>query len=546
MEYREANVSTVTQQHGSFGEYSVSTAASHRFSLPSAQEMAGLDRETIERGVPGLELMERAGVAIAQRICEAFPRAKKAIVLCGPGNNGGDGVVIARVMAERGFEVSVVLAAAQRYSVECETQLLTARAVRIFGGTPGLQLLDSGSFLPVTTPELRELLQASDIVIDALLGTGQRDAPRGPLGELVELVSAAGQPSRRYSVVAVDVPTGVDSDTGRTHTPHIVADRTIAVQCIKRGMLHFPGRSACGVIEVVDIGITGQTPVEFSLVARENVPSMVPRPPDAHKGMLGRVLVVGGSLAMPGAPMLAALGALRTGAGIVSRCVRIGWQTIPPLPEAMFEVLSGDATTLQMADVPRVVEMAGRHDVVVIGPGVGTESGTVDCIVAVLEALKARGARVIVDADALTALALRRVTLKGLSAIVTPHPGEAARLLGVTSQEVQRDRFGAVREVSRRVEAITVLKGAGSLIHDGAIGRLVAEGTPYLATPGSGDVLAGILAACAVRTRSLWEGAVLGVWLHAQAGTRAATSRRGPILASEIAEHLGTFVGEQE
>ena len=244
--------------------------------------------------------------------------------------------------------------------------------------------------------------------------------------------------------------------------------------------------------------------------------------------------------------MLAALGALRTGAGIVSRCVRRGWETIPPLPEAMFEVLSGDAPFFQSADLLSVAEMAGRYDVFVIGPGLGTDSGTADFLVGVLEVLRARSARVIVDADALNLLAMRGGTLRGLAAVVTPHPGEASRLLGVSSVEVQRDRFRAAREVAQRVEAITVLKGAGSLIHDGKAGSLVAEGTPYLATPGSGDVLAGILAACAVRTRSLWDAAVLGVWLHAMAGRAAAEHRRGPILASEIAEHLGVFVGARE
>jgi hydroxyethylthiazole kinase-like uncharacterized protein yjeF len=536
----------VAHTHGSLGEYFVSSAVVHRFSLPSAQEMSALDRETLDRGVTALDLMERAGAAVAERTLAAYPEARSAVVLCGPGNNGGDGLVLARILAGRGISTRVVLVAAKRYSPECVEQLRAVSDVRVFGGIASFEAVDERMLQPVTASELRDLCELSDVVIDALLGTGQKDAPRGPIAEIIEVVGAAKKLGARFRVIAVDIPTGVNGDTGNTFCPHLVADRTVAVQCIKRGMLQFPARGACGVIEAVDIGIAGKVAVEYSLVAKENLPAMLPRPADAHKGILGKVLVIGGSLAMPGAPMLAALGALRAGSGIVSRCVRRGWETIPPLPEAMFEVLSGNATTFQPSDVASLAEMAGRYDVFVIGPGLGTDSGTADFLVGLLEVLRARAARVIIDADALNLLAIRKVTLRGLAAIVTPHPGEASRLLGISSSEVQRDRFGAVREIATRLEAIAVLKGAGSLIHDGTVGKLVAEGTPYLATPGSGDVLAGILAACAVRTQSLWEAAVLGVWLHAMAGIAAAERRRGPILASEITECLGEFVSARE
>jgi NAD(P)H-hydrate epimerase len=209
----------------------------------------------------------------------------------------------------------------------------------------------------------------------------------------------------------------------------------------------------------------------------------------------------------------------------------------------MFEVLSGDSDVYQSGDVVAVAEMAARYDVCVIGPGLGTESTTAEFLVGLINSLKARSARVIVDADALNLLATSAVTLKGLSAIVTPHPGEAARLLGITNAQVQRDRFTACRQIALQMQAISVLKGAGTLIHDGEEGKVVAEGTTYLATPGSGDVLAGIIAACAVRTRSLWEAAILGVWLHARAGMAAADKRGGPILASEIAEQVGELLG---
>ena len=533
-------------QHGSFGEYSVAEGSARACSLPSAGEMSKLDRETIEHGTSGCELMERAGKAIAERVVGAFSGVRSAVVLCGPGNNGGDGLVIARTLRERGVLVHIIVVSAERYSGECEQQIQGTADLHVFGGLASWTGADGMPPRATTPPEVRSLIAASDLVIDALLGTGQREAPRARVAELIEIVRCVQSAGPRCRVVAVDIPTGIDSDTGSIYTPHIAADRTVTVQCIKRGMLQFPARTACGVIESVDVGISGKTPVEYSLVAAGNLPRMVSRAPDTHKGLLGRTLVVGGSLAMPGAPMLSALAALRTGAGIVSRCVRSGWSTIPPLPEAMYEVCLGDAATFQPQDIAPVTQMVERYDVFVLGPGLGTDPGTAQFVVGVIEVLKLRGARVVIDADALNIIATTGVTLKGLAAVVTPHPGEAARLLGITSSEVQRDRFRAARELSRALGVIAVLKGAGSLIHDGAEGRLVAEGTPYLATPGSGDVLAGIIAACAARTASLWEAAVLGVWIHARAGAAAAEQRGGPILASEVCDSIGHVIGRLE
>ncbi len=544
-------MSLVSQEHGSFGQYSLADGQNNGFVLPSASEMQSLDRETIEQGVSSLELMERAGVAIADRVRDIYPRARKVVVLCGPGNNGGDGLVIARHLRGKGLQVSAVIASAGRYSLECTEQLSRLNDVLVFGMNSPLIGPNRAVLLPITSSELRELVAGSDIVCDALLGTGQREAPRGAIHEMVQIVRAVQISCEQGSgasclVVAVDIPTGVDGDTGTIHGCHIVADLTVTVQFIKRGLLQFPARAACGRITSVDIGINGRTSIEYSLATADNLPQMLPRPADAHKGMFGRVLIIGGSMAMPGAPMLSALGALRSGAGIVSRSVRRGWTTIPPLPEAMFEVLAGDSPVYQSGDAVAVAEMATRYDVCVIGPGMGTDPATAAFIVHLLNAMREGAARVIIDADALNLLAISSATLKGLSAIVTPHPGEAARLLGISSADVQRDRFTACRQLAQRLEAIAVLKGAGTLIHDGEVGKVVAEGTPYLAAPGSGDVLAGILAACAVRTRSLWEAAIIGVWLHARAGMIAAQRRGGPILASEIAEHVGALVGTIE
>jgi hydroxyethylthiazole kinase-like uncharacterized protein yjeF len=532
------------KEHGSFGEYYPLSEGLQGDLLPAATEMAELDRQTIANGVSSIELMNRAGDAIAGRILAVYPAAKRAVVLCGSGNNGGDGLVIAKKLRQSGIATEVVLVAAKRYTAECLKQLSEIGQVRLFGETTQFGSASTAAFKSITAQELLEITRSSDLVVDSLLGTGQRDAPREFIADLVRIVRTAQILGGKFKVVAVDMPTGIDSDTGAVFRDHIEACRTVTVQYIKRGMLQFPARLACGVIESVDIGIAANSTVEYSLVSQSNLPQRFFRPADVHKGVLGRVLVIGGSLSMPGAPMLSSLGALRTGAGIVSRCIRGTWTNMVPLPEAMYEVLGGDAASFQPSDTACVVEMAGRYDVCVIGPGLGTDSGTKDFLVGLLEALSARGARVVLDADALNLISLAGINLSGLSAIVTPHPGEAGRLLGCTSADVQKDRYKSARDLAQSLKAVAVLKGAGSIIHDGSKGRLVADGTPYLATPGSGDVLSGIIATCLAQTESrdindIREAASLGVWLHARAGVLAANDRGGPILAREIADWVG-------
>jgi hydroxyethylthiazole kinase-like uncharacterized protein yjeF len=529
-----------SQPGSSIGELTLAAAGGSPWLLPSAAEMAALDRTTIERGTSGLQLMERAGASIAHRLSMLYPAAKRAVVFCGPGNNGGDGLVIARLLRKRGYWVDAVLVSADKYSSECLAQLSQTSDVRVYGAVPGA--LEKLSLASVSSQEIIESIGRSSLVIDALLGTGQRAAPRGGIAELVALATQAKRIQPSCCIVSVDIPTGVDADTGAVFDPHIEADRTLCIELVKRGMLQFPARGVCGAIEALSIGITHDGGAEFSLVSEASVPRLSSRAIDTHKGLLGRVLVVGGSLRMPGAPLLSALAALRTGAGIVSRVVRKGWSTLPALPEAMFEVLEGDGDTLHEGDREYVLEAITRHDVVVLGPGLGTEASTGALLAHVLDALRGGTKKLILDADALNLVGAHAISLRDLSVAITPHPGEAARLLGVPSSSIQLDRYGGARELARRFGVVAVLKGAGTVVHNGTIGRLIADGTPYLATPGSGDVLAGIIAACACRTDSLFDAASVGGWIHAQAGVRAARRSGGPFLASEITREVGGLV----
>lgn len=506
-----------------FGDIKFAPEGIRPMHAPSAAEMAALDALTIAQGATSGELMERAGAAVAQQIIRHYPAVRRVGVVCGAGNNGGDGLVIARVLRARGIQVSVILVHADRYSAECTRQRTKTDDVSIFhGGREGVATLTKS-------------LEGSEILIDAILGTGQREAPRGLIGELTQALSEWSVAHPECLVVAVDLPTGLDADTGGVFIPHIVADRTVSIELVKRGMLQFPGRGICGEIEAVSIGISHDGWCEYECVLEENLPRLAPRSPELHKGSLGRVLVIGGSVSMPGAPMLAALGALRGGAGIVTRVIRKEWRNVPPLPEAMFEVLAGEGDCFEEVDSAAVVEMVRRYDVVVVGPGLGVSQDTGRFLNHVLDALRGAQVSVVLDADALNLIAAGSISTRNLNAVITPHPGEAARLLGSDAVKVQADRFSAVTRLAQEFEAVALLKGPGTLVHDGVRGRIVAEGTPYLATPGSGDVLAGVIAAFAARTDSLYDAATIGAWVHARAGLWAARRNNGSILASEIA-----------
>lgn len=526
------------ERASSCGQVALAESAPRSWLLPSAAEMAQLDRNTIANGTSGLELMERAGAAIVDRIRGLLPSPVRCLVLCGPGNNGGDGLVISRLLRQHGFTVDTVLAASERYSAECMTQLAKTEQVKVFGGTD----LGVGQKLPqLSENELSEVLRKAELIVDALLGTGPREAPRGVIKTLIERLRVAKHNGRRQITVAVDIPTGLDADTGRLFEPHVQADYSLTVQFVKRGMLQYPGRSACGVISAVPIGISSESTVEFSLMNAYSAPSITPRAPDVHKGLLGRVLIVGGSLAMPGAPMLSAAGALRAGAGIVTRVIRRSWHTVPALPEAMYQVLEGDADFFTQDDTEAVLANVQRHDVLVLGPGLGTKSETAAFVNSLLAGLENSSTSIVIDADALNLVAGSTKSFARHRAVLTPHPGEASRLLGVTSEEVQSDRFMAVKKLAERYQSSVVLKGAGTLVHNGKCGMLIAEGTPYLATPGSGDVLAGIIAAYIPRSDSVYDAAAVGAWVHARAGVKAEQLTGGTILASDIALALGAF-----
>jgi ADP-dependent NAD(P)H-hydrate dehydratase / NAD(P)H-hydrate epimerase len=459
-----------------------------------------LDRRAMALGVSGESLMQAAGRAV-WRETRSFPGT--VVVLCGPGNNGADGFVVGRLARAEGRPVVCVQA----------LDRLTADAARERDW-----FVECGG--KVIGPQ--EEWPEPGVIVDALLGTGARPGLEGAIVGLV--ARCAGLP-----VVSVDVPTGVGADTGEAPGPHVRAAVTVTFGLIKPGLFLREGLEAAGRVVVESLLYPEQLLEQPTGLcwADENVvrPLLPARSRSAHKGSAGRVLVVAGSEGMPGAAVLAALGAFRGGAGLV-RCVSSSGvlaALVARLPEALH---AADA------ELPDLLAEAGAA---VVGPGLGTDVRARNLVAGVGAAL----CPIVVDADALSLIeALPREALS--RSVLTPHPGEAGRLLGRSAAEVQSDRLGAAHALVETFGCPVVLKGARTLVAaPGVPTAVVPTGNPGMATAGSGDVLAGLIGSLLAQRCSPPEAALLGAWLHGAAGDLAAT-KTGSIglLATDIASQI--------
>jgi NAD(P)H-hydrate epimerase len=503
----------------------------------SGAEMRECDRRTIEElGVPGARLMENAGSAVAAAIRERFPAARRIAYLCGKGNNGGDGFVAAGRAS--GAEPHVYLLGS-RQDVRGDARQHLA-AYEASGGRLS-EVASESAWV-----ELRERVFAADLLVDALLGTGLSRAPEGLVGRVIaELESRAGLPP----VVAVDLPSGVSSDSGALPGPALRAALTVALAALKHGHVLPPACDRVGELRVAEIGIPAalleQAGSRLGLLTAADAAAAFPvRPPGAHKGDFGHVLVIAGSLGKSGAAILAASGALRTGAGLVT--VATPAPALPLVaagrPELMTEPLpvsgSGD---LGGEALDRILALARERDAVVLGPGLGQEAATRELVRRFVGQCPVP---LVVDADGLNALsggpgdAAER--LRGARAIVTPHPGEMARLSGSSVAQVQGARLEAARSFAARSGAVVVLKGQRTIVAEPA-GRAAVNptGNPGMATGGTGDVLAGMLGALLARGCPLWLAATAGVFVHGSAGDHAC-ARLGPesLLAGDVVDAL--------
>jgi NAD(P)H-hydrate epimerase len=479
--------------------------------LYRAAQVRALDRSAIEvHGIPGIELMERAGAAAYDLIRARWPGHRNLTVLTGAGNNGGDGYVVARLARAEGLAVSVLQLA--------DPGRLSGDAARAFAAYRD----SGGSFDP-----FRSLPNRPGIIVDALLGTGLERPLAGLWAQVAEAINVARSP-----VLAIDIPSGLNADTGAILGTAVRADATLSFIGLKQGLFTGAGPDCCGEIRFSALGIPAVVYSAEVLSARridwhQQSSLLAPRRRGAHKGDFGHVLVIGGAPGMSGAARLAGEGALRAGAGLVTVATH-------PDHAALLNLTRPELMVAAVAEPRALDPLIERADVVAIGPGLGRGPWGQGLWGRVRDLDKP----LVVDADALNLLAQGPLHREGW--VLTPHPGEAARLLGCSSAEVQRDRFEAARRLQDRLGGVMVLKGAGTLIQ-GPSHRppaVCSDGNPGMATAGSGDVLTGVIAALRVQGLDAEEAACAGVCLHAAAGDQAALGGEKGLLAGDILESL--------
>lgn len=491
----------------------------HPHDLPpivTPAQMRAIDERAIQgMGIPGLTLMENAGSGIAVRIIadyfEGEAAERRVAILCGPGNNGGDGMVIARYLHEAGSQVAVFLLGhvdALRGDARANADRVRALGLEIVS-------IDSARAIPD--------LDAYDLIVDAIFGTGFRGEITGLTAQLIEAANAAGA-----IIIAVDTPSGLDGETGALRVPAIRADRTYTLAALKRGQWLWPGRGHVGELSTIDIGIPPEVidaeGIHLRLITNDFVREALPaRPPDGHKGLFGKLLLVGGSTGMTGAVVLAASAALRTGLGLAYAAV----------PESLVDTVDAGSLETVARPLPEVrakrviarralgaiMEMAASADALAIGPGLSTHHETQELVRRLVER---RSRPMVLDADGLNACARDARCLEADSEvplIITPHVGEMARLLNQDNGAVSADREGAAVAAARRFGCVVVMKGAPTFVADSE-GRLYLNptGNAGMATGGVGDVLTGIIGSLLAQGVEPLSAALAGVYIHGLAG----------------------------
>ena len=510
--------------------------------VATAAQMRAIDtRACIELGIPRVVLMEAAGVCFARACVEEMGGLTvnlRVLIACGPGNNGGDGFVAARHLAALGARVTVFVAG--RLADATGEAAIHAVPIRHIPEIKVVEIAEDAPFAISASGPF-------DLVGDCLLGTGARLPLTGRMASLVEQLNVQATDCR-CPLVACDVPTGVDADRGTVTEPAIHATRTVTFGTAKPGLLFFPGAEYVGRLSVVCIGIpsvlTDDLPT--SLTMQTDLKALLPmrsESRDANKGSFGTVLVVAGSAGMAGASALSALSALRAGCGLVILAVPESLlDTAAALaPEAVLRGLPETASRAHggLGALEAAFALAESADAVAIGPGMGSGKEVIQFI---QEFVRGMSKPLVVDADGLNALARAPVVLseRGAPTVLTPHPGELGRLMGVETSAIQVDRVAAAREAAERYGATVLLKGSRTLIAEPG-GRLAINrrGTVALATAGSGDVLTGVIGALLGQKLSAFDAARAGAYLHALAGESAAgTMGNVGVLAGDVRDNL--------
>jgi NAD(P)H-hydrate epimerase len=489
--------------------------------LVTAAEMRALDRAAMEdRKIPSLRLMENAGKAVVQEMERYFGqlRGKTITVVSGKGQNGGDGFVVGRLLRQRGSTVNVVVLTSTA-SIKGDAAATFAKYKRARGHVHEV------SDLATTAAVLDPLLQRSHVIVDAIFGTGLNAPVQGVAARAIERMNAAGRP-----IVAIDIPSGLDADTGQVLGTAVHAALTVTLARPKRGLYLGEGTDAAGVIRIADIGIpqelVASAKISVKLLDAADIQRLLPpRRRTAHKGTFGHIALIAGSVGKTGAAAMAAMGGLRVGAGLVTVAVPHSLNDVleaKSLEAMTFPVAETEARTLAYNARDALLNFTQDKTVVAMGPGIGRHEQTSRLIQELVGAIKRP---IVVDADGLNALAGHVEILRGAKVpmILTPHPGEMATLLGITTGEVQKDRVGIAGRIAQDLKVVVVLKGAGTVIAapDGAV-AINSTGNPGMATGGTGDVLTGMIAGFLAQGLSAWDAACAGTYLHGLAGDLAA------------------------
>lgn len=537
----------------------------------TAQQMRDIDRLTVEKaGIPYATLMETAGSRVVEAILERYGAVtgKTFLVICGKGNNGGDGAVIARLLWMRGAKVNVCLYSKledskgdPRANFEAVKELTNAGQ-----GPDGREIFFSDeikSYGPDWKTEAPfPYPTAPDFIVDALFGTGLSRPAQGAFEQVIEQINRLkSAPNSRTQVIAADIPSGLPSDGSHAIGPHIKADLTVTFTAPKLGNVLPPNCYANGELIVAAIGTPGwvldECPSNIFRVEEKQIADWLHasrRAPDAHKGAVGDVLLIAGSRGKTGAAALAAEATLRAGAGLVTVATSASAQALlvnqaraeimtEPLPETASGAIA--ETALEAA-----LQLAAQRTVIALGPGLSSHEESTRRFV--LEVVRRRTAPMLLDADGLNALAPWPESLRGaaeLPIIITPHPGEMARLTNKTNAEVVADRIGLARELAMKHHLIVVLKGSRSIIvaPDGSV-FVNPTGNAGMATAGAGDVLTGLLSGLlAQRPQPALEAVIAGVYLHGLAGDLAANKLgERSLIASDITNHISDAILKYE
>ncbi|MCB1008304.1 MAG: NAD(P)H-hydrate dehydratase [Acidobacteria bacterium] len=496
----------------------------------TAAESRAFDRRAIDEiGLPGPVLMENAALAVVESLVSGFPEVSRVAIVCGPGNNGGDGFAVARHLATRGYEVELGLDRFGRDpSTDCAAQIEICRRI-------GLEVRDLGA------EESIDRFADAPLLVDALFGTG---LTRPLEGEVAARVAALGR--GRAPRLAVDLPSGLDADRAKPVGPVLRADRTVTFVALKPAHVLPPAADLCGEVAVADLGLpareAGGAGALHLLVSEEVAAWMPPRAAGAHKGTFGQALLVAGSRALPGASILAARAAVRGGAGLVTVAAprELGAALAAASPESMqHSMAQTEGGGADFSALEGLLAAAAARTAVAVGPGMGRDAATIRLIERfVLDV----GRPLVLDADGLAPFegAVDRLRERRAATVLTPHPGELARLLGTTVEAIEDDRLVAVRDAAERSGAVVVLKGRRTLVAapDGEV-WINATGGPALASGGSGDVLTGLLLARLAQGNEPAIAAAVAVHLHGVAGDLAAERSGGPAVpAGDLAEAI--------